>query len=61
MIFDGVLDQAYRRWHAETFLGLALELGLADKHREHGRHALGDVLAGDLPRPLDPRQFPVRA
>ena len=45
---DGLLDEALDRRVAELGLGLALELGVAELHRDDRREALADVVAGEV-------------
>ena len=52
LVLDRVLDDARGLGGGEPILGLALELRLADEHREHGGGAGHDVLGGDQRRAL---------
>jgi hypothetical protein len=45
-VADGVLDDAARLHGGQLVLGLALELGLADEHRQHGRAGGHHVVGG---------------
>ncbi len=51
-VLDRLLDDALRLGGGQPVLGLALELGLADEHRQHGGGAHHHVLAGDRRRAL---------
>ena len=46
-VLDRLLDDPLRFGGGEPVLGLALEFGLADEHREHGGGARHHVVAGD--------------
>ena len=51
-VLDRVLDDALRLGGGEAVLGLALELRLADEHRQHAAGAHHHVFAGDPGRAL---------
>ena len=47
-VAHGALDDARRFLRGEAILGLALELRLADEHRQHGRRRAHHVVGGHL-------------
>ena len=48
MVADGILDEARGLEAGEAVLGLALEVRVADEHRQHQLDAVEDVVGGDL-------------